>query len=89
MGKGGGLMVGRRSSIMAGGRAGGRRTRTQKAAVKKDEKPAAAVEVQVVDEEGVNRTPLSLMSQTFSHGAERPAPSPPLCPGTPPPRLTR
>ena len=88
MGKGGGPMVGRRSSIMAGGRAGGRGTRTQKAAVKKDEKPAAAVEVQVVDEEGVNRTPLSLMSQTFSHGAERPAP-PPLCPGTPPPRLTR
>ena len=78
MGKGGGPMVGRRSSIMAGGRAGGRGTRTQKAAVKKDEKPAAAVEVQVVDEEGVNRTPVSLMSQTFSHGAERPAPPPPM-----------
>merc|ERR1711965_189486 len=51
--------------------------RAQKSAAKKEDKPAAAVEVQVMDEEGVNRTPLSLMSQPFSHDADRPSVPPP------------
>ena len=78
MGKGGGPMVGRRASMMmGGGRAGGRGMRAQKSTTKKEDKPAVAVEVQVVDEEGVNRTPLSLMSQPFSHDADRPSVPPP------------